>query len=211
MKAHMFFDNSNIWGGANVLRKKNEPKGHWAGFRIYWRNLFLLMTKGHEVEEAILGGSVPPQCAELWKYARAEGFVTDLLRKVDKGDGSVGEQGVDELLHLKIANCLLDHDPRDHVLIVATGDGRESDFGTGFSTQIERALKRGWKVELWSWKPTINTCYKRLAAEHPNLSIHHLDPYYDSVTFMKGGNYYLQRNGKRTPHKVVNRIVAPLP
>ena len=211
MKAHLFFNNSNIWGGANALRKVNEPKGHWAGFRIYWRNLFQLMTKGHEVGEAVLGGSVPPQCAELWKYARREGFVTDLLRKVDKEDGSVGEQGVDELLHLKMANCLLDYDPRDHVLVIATGDGKESDFGTGFNTQIERALKRGWKVELWSWKSTMNRCYVALAKTYPNLSIHLLDPYYDSVTFMRGGTYFLMKNGVQVPHAVVDRVVAPLP
>lgn len=210
MKAHFFFDNSNIWGGANALRKINEPRGHWAGFRIYWRNLFRLMTKGHDVVEAILGGSVPPQCAELWKYARHEGFVTDLLQKVDREDGSVGEQGVDELLHLKIANCLLDYDPRDHVLVIATGDGRESDFGTGFKAQIERALKRGWKVELWSWKPTLNSCYTRMAKTYPNLSIRLLDPHYYSVTFMKGGTYHLKRAGSRVAHTVADRVVAPL-
>lgn len=211
MKVHMFFDNSNIWGGANQLRKINEPKGHWAAFRIYWRNLFELMAEGREVREAILGGSVPPQCAELWKYARQEGFVTDLLHKIEKDDGSIGEQGVDELLHLKIANCLLDYDPADNVLVVATGDGRVSSFGTGFYAQIERALIRGWKVELWSWKPTLNSTYKTLANKHPNLSIHLLDSFYPSVTFMKGGTYYLKRNGLKVPHKVANRVVAPLP
>ncbi len=210
MKSHLFFDNSNIWGGANDLRKVNEPTAHWAAFRIYWHNLFQLLTQGSQVKEAILAGSVPPACAELWKFARNEGFSTDLLHRIEKDDGGTREQGVDELLHLKIANCMLDNDPRDHSLIIATGDGSESDFGTGFRGQIERALKKGWEVKLWSWKPTLNGCYPRLAAKFPNLSVKLLDPYYYSITFLKGGTYHLHRGGVKVPHPVAARVVAPL-
>jgi len=210
-KTHVFFDNSNIYGGACDMRKINEPKSHWAAFRIYYRNHFQLIEHSRVVDEALLAGSVPPSCEGLWKYARAQGYSTDLLRRVEKDDGSVGEQGVDELLHLKIANCIIDNDPKGRVLVIATGDGRESEFGTGFKSQVESALKKNWEVEIWSWGPTLNRCYKNMAAKYPNLKVNLLDPYYLSVTFLQGGTYYLMRKGVKIPHPVAERVVAPLP
>ncbi len=209
-KIHVFFDNSNIWGGAQEMRKLKEPKVHWAAFRMYYKNLFRLIQRNRAVEEAVLAGSVPPPCEPLWEYAREAGYSTDLLRRVEKEDGSIGEQGVDEMLHLKMANCLLDHDPADRVLIVATGDGRKSEFGTGFRYQVERALKRKWPVEVWSWSPTLNGCYGEMCGGFPNLSVKTIDPHYMSVTFVKGGNYYTVKNAQQIPHLVTDRIVAPL-
>ncbi len=209
-KIHVFFDNSNILGGALSMRKLNEPKTHWAAFRLYYRNLFRLIEKNRVVEESVLAGSVPPSCDLLWDYARRAGYSTDLLRRVEKDDGSVGEQGVDEMLHLKMANCLLDNEPSDRVLIVATGDGKKSEFGTGFRDQVERALKRKWLVEVWSWSPTLNGCYGEMCGRFPGLKIHTLDPHYLSVTFIKGGSYYLHQAGKPITQHVEKRVVAPL-
>ncbi len=42
------------------------------------------------------------------KHAQRGGYDTDLLRRVEADDGRLIEQGVDEMLHLKIANALLD-------------------------------------------------------------------------------------------------------
>jgi len=210
MNAHVFFDNSNIWGGAQAVRKLNEPKSHWAAFRVYYRNLFQLIERGHKVHEALLAGSVPPSCDPLWEYARHHGYSTDLLRRITTEEGAEAEQGVDEILHLKIANCLLDNDPKDSVLILATGDGAESQFGTGFKSQVTRALNHGWQVQIWSWKPTLNRCFGQLAKANANLSINLLDPYYLSITFLQGGTYYLKRKGANVPHPVAERIVAPL-
>lgn len=193
------------------MRKLTEPNAHWAAFRIYYRNLFQVIEGHRVVAEAVLAGSVPPSCEPLWEHARAAGYSTDLLRRVEKDDGSIGEQAVDELLHLKMANCLLDHRPTNRTLVVATGDGRKSEFGTGFRYQIERALKHGWSVELWSWSSTLNSCYGELCGKYQNLSVKTLDPYYFSVTFLKPGTYFLVRNGKQIPHAVAERIVAPLP
>jgi hypothetical protein len=103
------------------------------------------MENGREIVTKVLAGSVPPSCEPLWAYAHQNGYTTDLLRKVEREDGTVGEQGVDELLHLKIANTLLDH-PRG-TLAIATGDGRVSQFGTGFAAQIDRALNHAYPVD----------------------------------------------------------------
>ena len=70
-RIHVFFDNSNIWGGAQEMRKLNEPEAHWAAFRLYYRNLFRLIEQDRAVDESVLAGSVPPSCEQLWEYAEA--------------------------------------------------------------------------------------------------------------------------------------------
>ncbi|KAF9143935.1 hypothetical protein BGX30_014324 [Mortierella sp. GBA39] len=81
------------------------------------------------------------------------------------GGGSQGEQGVDELLHLKMLETLLDHEPS--TIVLATGDGGDSEFGGGgFSAVIKRALDRGWHVEVVSWEDQLSGVYLDLALEY---------------------------------------------
>jgi len=93
------------------------------------------------------------------------GCVTDLLQKVEREDGKLGEQGVDGILHLKIANVLLDY--LSGTLAVVTDDGKTSKFGTGFLTQIDRALARAWDVEVWSWSKSVITSTKNTTMTRP--------------------------------------------
>ncbi|KAK7062681.1 hypothetical protein VNI00_000169 [Paramarasmius palmivorus] len=66
------------------------------------------------------------------------------------------EQGVDELLQLKLHQALASLDgppPKDSTIILATGDGNSGQFNEdGFLGSVRTALKRGWKVELYAWE-----------------------------------------------------------
>lgn len=210
---HVFFDNSNIWGGAQAVRNMTEPGVPWPALRIYYKNLFTLIEGGREAITKVLGGSVPPACNALWEYAREHGYDTNLLRRVAKDDGSIVEQGVDEVLHMKIANAILDNQP-PQTLVVATGDGHYSEFGTGFPSQIERALKHGWNAELWSWGLSLNEKkYQRLVDEWSGkFCVKHLDAHYLSLTFVKGGEYYEKDalSGEKSYFTLRERRVEPL-
>src|SRR5262245_35879603 len=138
---NVFVDNSNVFGGAQSLSARLEKHVPWPALRVHFRNLALLVEGGQQIGLRVLAGSVPPGNDDLWNYAREMKYETNLLNKIDKYDGRMGEQGVDELLHLKIANLLLDTE-EPQVLVLVTGDGRVSQFGTGFALQAERALKR---------------------------------------------------------------------
>ncbi len=62
------------------------------------------------------------------------------------------EQAVDELLHLKLLQTLLLSN-KPGTIVLATGDAKASQFNEGgFLSCVREALKRGWKVELWSFK-----------------------------------------------------------
>jgi hypothetical protein len=207
---HVFYDNSNAWGGAQAHRAANEPEVPWVALRIHTTHMFRLIEQGRQAVTRVLAGSVPPSSEELWEWARKNRYQTALLRKVESDDGSIIEQGVDEVLHLKIANVLIDH-PNTDVLVVVTGDGNLSEFGTGFLSQIERAIKLGWKVEVWSWSRTLSRKYLTLAKKWPGqLKLIALDPFYESVTFVQPGHYHRIADGKREEFDLSGRTVGKL-
>ncbi|CAG8906415.1 unnamed protein product [Penicillium egyptiacum] len=70
------------------------------------------------------------------------------------------EQGVDEILHLKILESLLDtEDPA--TIVLATGDAAVAEFSGGFMKMVERGLQRGWNVELVSFSQGTSYAYRK--------------------------------------------------
>jgi hypothetical protein len=72
-----------------------------------------------------------------------------------------GEQGVDENLHLNMSNSLLDSLPG--TMVIATGDAAQAQFSGGFKDYAIRALDRGWRVEVVSWKRAVSFAWKDAA------------------------------------------------
>lgn len=72
------------------------------------------------------------------------------------------EQGVDEILHLKMVQSILDA-PRPGTMVLATGDAAEAEFSDGFLSNVERALERGWNVELVGWRRNISGAWRNQA------------------------------------------------
>lgn len=70
------------------------------------------------------------------------------------------EQGVDEILHLKILESIVDTDTPS-TIVLATGDAAQAEYSKGFMAMVERALKKGWKVELVSWSANISMMYQK--------------------------------------------------
>ena len=208
MTAHVFVDNSNVWIGAGIKRTEIEPAVPHFLFRIYFRNFFQLIESNYEIGMREIAGSLPPESEDLWDVARNLGYNTNLLYRVDDGS-KTREQSVDEALHLKIANAVIDYET-PQTLIVVTGDGAISNLGTSFKGQIERALKRGWSVDLWSWDSTRNRNYDELVGMYQNrFRLKSLDPYYNQISFVKEA-IYTDLDGKQryASERVVSRLSA---
>lgn len=66
------------------------------------------------------------------------------------------EQGVDELLQLKLHQAIADTDsppPHGSTIVLATGDGNAGQFNVdGFRGAVRTALRKGWRVELYAWE-----------------------------------------------------------
>lgn len=89
-----------------------------------------------------------------------------------------GEQGVDELLHLKMGQSILDA-KQPGVMVIATGDAAEAEYSDGFLKNAERALARGWHVELVAWRKNISSAWRNpqfLQAWGDRFRIIELDP-----------------------------------
>jgi hypothetical protein len=69
------------------------------------------------------------------------------------------EQGVDEILQMKLMESLLDADTPATV-VLATGDGAKAEYSGGFLKAVERALRHGWTVELVSWSRNRSAMYQ---------------------------------------------------
>lgn len=206
MDAHFFVDNSNVFGGAQLASEKFEPGAVRKSVRIYYKNLFKLIENGFNPITRVLAGSLPPGNESLWEHARGYHYDPDLLKRVASDNGRLVEQGVDELVHLKIANVLLDYDA-PQALVLVTGDGNEADFGTSFLQQVKRALRHGWHVYVWSWEDQQSNKYARLAEESDGfLFVRQFDPYYKSLTFLQKGDYNVDGAVVPVPARVVGKL-----
>lgn len=74
------------------------------------------------------------------------------------------EQGVDELLQLKLHQAIADVDtvPKGSTIVLATGDGNVGQFNEdGFLGPVRLALRKGWKVELYAWEDGLSKSWRR--------------------------------------------------
>lgn len=200
MKAHIFLDNSNIFGGAQRVAREKE-QAPWPSVRVDYRNLFAVLAHGKKNRGiSMLAGSVPPGNDALWDAATNAGFDTTLLKRVGSDNGRLVEQGVDEAIHLKISNLLIDSflAKTKGMLVLATGDGAQTEQDCSFTDQALRAIQLGWHVEVWSWQSQLSKRLRDLRVKYPdNMKIMKLDEWYRGIVFIKAGEYEL--NGQRAP------------
>ena len=93
------------------------------------------------------------------------------------------EQAVDEILHLKILESLIDA-AKPATIVLATGDAAEAEYSGGFMRMVERALEKGWMVELVSFRLNTSGAYKRKEFRSkwgPNFKWVQLDSYVEQL------------------------------
>ncbi|EKS9798989.1 NYN domain-containing protein [Burkholderia cepacia] len=186
MTRHVFIDNSNLFIGAQRAAGAYEPAAAPLAVRLAYANLFVLLHGDEPVGTRVMIGSGPPNLRAAWDGARAFGYDTDLFIAPN---ARPRERGVDELVQLKIANALLDH-PAPQTLVLVTGDGNASEFGTSFIEQIARALRLGWRVELWSWREQLSSrLVDQADLSTGRMTIRLLDPHYRAITRVKSGQF----------------------
>jgi hypothetical protein len=154
---------------------------------ICFHNFSLVLERGRPAAKRVLVGS---DRFPVIQQAKAIGYETNILERVHKakdmtprqkqhpshgGNSGISsgsetnlvpvsekwvEQAVDEILHLKILESLIDAD-RPSTIVLATGDAAEAEYSGGFMRMVERALEKGWMVELVSFKLNTSSAYKR--------------------------------------------------
>jgi hypothetical protein len=183
---HVFVDISNILIGFHDAVKLSRDIPITTRIRripLAFHNLSLILERGRPTSKRVLVGSDNlPHIPE----AQMLGYETNILKRVQKAkeltprqkryvSASSGsdtanvklfapekwvEQGVDEILHLKILESLVDSS-QPSTMVLATGDAAQAEYSGGFKRMIERALQRGWAVELVSFDLNTSGAYKR--------------------------------------------------
>lgn len=188
---HVFVDMSNIMVGFHdtvKLSRKIPVKTRIRRLPLSFQNFSLILERGRPTAKRVLVGSDRFAAITEGEQLGYEANILDRVHKVkhmtprqmrfrknpragahDPGSGSETneapeerwvEQGVDEILHLKILESLLDTD-EPATIVLATGDAAEAEFSGGFMKMVERALSRGWAVELVSFSQVTSYAYRR--------------------------------------------------
>ncbi|KAI9822147.1 MAG: hypothetical protein M1832_003150 [Thelocarpon impressellum] len=205
---HVFVDSSNITIGffetlkrARGIPESARPKRAPMSFH----SLAMVLERGRPAGKRVLVGS-KPRTAEM-EEAEACGYKTSVLDRVRKareptptkrryhksgnatsgpssGSESAGpqklvEQAVDEVLHLKMLESIVDAD-EPATMVLASGDAAEAEYSEGFMKMVDRALRKGWNVELVSFRQNISYAYRKKEFREKwkgQFKIIELDPY----------------------------------
>ncbi|KAF8866245.1 hypothetical protein BDZ45DRAFT_668083 [Acephala macrosclerotiorum] len=92
------------------------------------------------------------------------------------------EQAVDELLQMKMLETLVDFEPS--TIVLASGDAAEAEYSGGFLKTVQRALEKGWKVEVVAWAQGFSHEYRHhglLTKYKDKLTIIELDEFCEEM------------------------------
>lgn len=95
----------------------------------------------------------------------------------------MAEQAVDELLQMKILETLVDV-ATPTTIVLASGDAAEAEYSGGFLKNVERALLKGWKVEVVAWHSGFSRDYRNkawLSKWEGNIKIIELDEFCEEL------------------------------
>ena len=179
-KVFIYWDNANIFVSVQEVAAEREGAGARRRVRIDFRNMLELAHAGRAIEHAVAVGSIPPELRHVWNRLENLGVTVQLLER-----GAMGgrEQGVDQALQVAMLRDMADYNGDPGIVAMLTGDGAGFADGVGFHADLERMRRRGWRIEVISWRYSCNRRMREWAEENGKFIA--LDDFYDSVTFLE--------------------------
>ncbi|MGI9297603.1 MAG: NYN domain-containing protein [Gammaproteobacteria bacterium] len=179
-KVFIYWDNSNIYISAREAAAEREGDGAYERARVHFRNMLKLAHADRPIGKAYAIGSVPPELRHVWNRLEGEGVEVELL---ERGQDSGREQGVDSTMQTRMLRDAMDYNGDPGVAVLLTGDGKGFYDGIGFHADIERMHRKGWRIEVLSWRHSCNVRMRKWAEDNGLFVA--LDDFYDSVTFLE--------------------------
>ena len=179
-KVFIYWDDSNIFISAQQAAAELESDAVRYRVRLHFRNLLALAAAGRDIEHAVAVGSIPPELRHIWNRLENEGVTVQLL---ERGAIQGREQGVDQALQTAMLRDAIDNNGDPGIAVLLTGDGAGFDSGVGFHADLERMRRRGWRIEVLSWRHSCNRRMREWAEQYGVFIA--LDDFYDSVTFLE--------------------------
>lgn len=177
-RVFVYWDNSNVFISAKDVAVEMEGEAARFRVRIEVRNLLELARAGREIEHAVAVGSIPPELRHAWNRLENAGVTVQLLER-----GAGREQGVDQTLQTAMLRDAFDYNGDPGTAVLLTGDGAGFESGIGFHADLKRMHRRGWRIEVLSWRHSCNRRMREWAEENGKFVA--LDDFYESVTFLE--------------------------
>jgi hypothetical protein len=179
-KVFVFWDNSNVFIGAkNYYGQHKRTFPH--GARLDFKNLFTLAHANRTVAGGFCAGSVPPDLRAVWDNLEKKTGVK--LELFERGKDSGKKQGVDQALQVRMLRVMAD-EAYPQIAVLLTGDGKGYYEGVGFHADLERMQKKGWGIEVVSWRD-ICAIKLRQFAEQAGIFVG-MDDFVDSLVYEQG-------------------------
>lgn len=178
-KVFIYWDNSNIFISAQEAAVEREGGTARWRVRIDFHNLLTLAHGARPVQRAIAVGSIPPELRHVWNRMENEGVDVHLL---ERGAAHGREQGVDQLLQTFMLRDAVDYNGDPGIAVMLTGDGSGFIDGVGFHADLERMHRKGWRIELLSWRHSCKRRMREWTEAHGTFVA--LDDFYDNITFL---------------------------
>lgn len=182
---HVFVDNSNICIGCQLLPN---------GFRDFQQRIsirgFTSMVQGvRKLSRRVVMGS-RPSSQRFWAAWKREGYEVCTAHRDPR---TKREEFVDgRLVGEALMHVLQPVGSGSHVLVLATGDGNlegqaPNTAGANFQNLVRTIASRveGWTVEVWCWRSSCHSCYKRMAWAG-EIRLYFLDGLRKEVTMTAG-------------------------
>ncbi len=180
-RVFIYWDNSNIFISAQEAAVDREGEETRSRVRIHFRNLLALAHAGRSIERAIAVGSIPPELRQVWNRLENEDVEGRLL---ECGALHGSEEGVDQLLQTFMLRDAVDYNGAPGIAVLLTGDGSGFADGVGFHADLDRMHRRGWAIEVLSWRHSCNRRMREWAERNGKFIA--LDDFYNSITFLEG-------------------------
>ena len=173
---YVFVDNSNIWTEAKkkVARDLNLKSIEDPRVRIEVGKLADVVSGDRPVAKGKLYGSEPPPTDSVWKKIKEKKFEVQVFkRSVLTGK----EKQVDQQLVADITETVCDHSIYKGTIAIVCGDA-------DVLPAAKKAIKKGWKCEVWVWEQCCAQAIKETERENTTLmKVVFLDKYTNEVTY----------------------------
>ena len=178
-KVFIYWDNSNIFISAREAAVELEGENTRLRVRVHFRNLLELARAGREIEHAVAVGSVPPELRQVWNRLENAGVTAQLP---ERGAGGGTESAIGTLQTAMLRDGI-DYTDHPGIVVLLTGDGAGFADGVGFHADLERMHRRGWRIEVVSWRHSCNHRMREWAEERGRFIA--LDDFYESITYLE--------------------------
>lgn len=179
---YVMIDSNNILGGAkNLAETLGYCEGEIRRLRIHATNFARLVLSGSAMGRgSTITVTTNPKkgIPEFLSHYVRLGMRYDVVYR----NAEIGREPGDDRLLLRLYELC----PRDFgVVALATGDGNGHKNGQGFVPALNSLHERGHKVELYSWKGSLNPALQNRVNQIGKTI--YLDEYFSSITFVEGG------------------------